>query len=396
MKICMILPDHFFPPDIRVENEAKALINAGHEVHLISPNKDTQPCEEIVDGVYVHRLPNVPPRCKKHEFLWNIPFPFNPIWIRKIISIVRKYNIEVFHVHDLPLVALCIVLGKIFKIPVIFDMHENWPEGMKLWGYNKYVLPAKILERFSIRFANRVIVVVDEQTERLIGIGVPENNISVIMNTVNLGMFNENEISKGLSNDLSSRYKDKFVISYIGGFSEDRGIDNLIKTMPYVIKKVKNAHLLLIGDGKIKQNLEELAEHLEMSDNISFVGWIDLKDVPTYVSVSDVCVIPHYANPHIDRTIPHKLFQYMAMGKPIVSTDARPLKRIIEAEQCGIVVPSGDVQAMAEAIVELNDDVVSNKYGENGKNAAYGKYNWDMTSEELCEIYSNINTRLNG
>ena len=166
--------------------------------------------------------------------------------------------------------------------------------------------------------------------------------------------------------------------------------------MPHVIEKVKNAHLLLIGDGKIKQDLEELAEQLEMSDNISFVGWVDLKDVPTYVSVSDVCVIPHYTNPHIDRTIPHKLFQYMAMGKPIVSTDARPLKRIIEAEQCGIVVPSGDVQAMAEAIVELNDDVVSNKYGENGKKAAYGKYNWEVTSEELYEIYSNIHTRLHG
>lgn len=386
----MVLPDHVFPPDIRVENEARTLIRAGHEVHLISPNTEMKPCEEVIDGIFVHRLPNVPASFKKHEFLWNVPFPFNPIWVKKIVSIVRENNIEVFHVHDLPLVALCIVIGKIFKIPVIFDMHENWPEAMKLWGYNMFYLPAKVLERFSIRFADRVIVVVNEQKERLLDLGVPDNKISVIMNTVVLEMFNENKISRELSDKLNSRYKNMFVISYIGGFSEDRGIDVLIKAFSHVIEIVKNAHLLLVGDGKIRHDLEKLAGDLGISESVSFAGWIDLEEVATYISVSDVCVIPHNANPHINRTIPHKLFQYMAMGKPIVSTDVRPLKRIIEAEQCGIIIPSGDAAAMAKGIIKLNDEKLASVYAKNGIRAALGKYNWNATSEELCGIYNKL------
>lgn len=386
----MILPDHVFPPDIRVENEARALISAGHEVHLISPNTEMNSCEEIIDDIYVHRLPNVASSFKKHEFLWNVPFPFNPIWIRKIVSIVRKHNIEVLHVHDLPLVALCIVLGKIFKIPVIFDMHENWPEAMKLWGYDMFYLPAKVLEHFSIRFADLIIVVVDEQKERLLDLGVPENKISVLMNTVVLEMFNDKSISQELYSELRSIYENNFVISYIGGFNNGRGIDILIQAMPHVIENIQNAHLLLVGDGRIREELENLTETLGISKNVSFVGWIDLDDVATYIAVSDVCVIPHYTNPHIDRTIPHKLFQYMAMGKPIVSTDARPLKRIIEAEQCGIVVPSGDAVAMAEAIIKLNDKILATTYAENGNHSALDKYNWNITSHELCEIYNNL------
>lgn len=390
MKICMILPDHVFPQDIRVENEAKSLIHAGHEIHLISPNKEMRPFEEVIDEIYVHRLPNVPSGFRKHEFLWNAPFPFNPIWIRKIVSIVRKYDIEVFHVHDLPLVALCIVLGKIFKIPVIFDMHENWPEAIKLWGYDMFYLPAKVLERFSIRFADLVIVVVDEQKERLLDLGVPENKISVIMNTVVLEIFNEKTISQELYSELLSIYENKFIISYIGGFNKGRGIDILINAIPHVIEIIKNAHLLLVGDGRIKEDLEKLTENLGISDNVSFVGWIELANVPTYIAVSDVCVIPNYTNPHIDTTIPHKLFQYMAMGKPIVSTDARPIKRIIESEQCGIIVPAGDADAMAEAIIELNDKILAKTYAKNGNRSVLDNYNWNITSHELCDIYNNL------
>lgn len=387
MKICMILPDHYYPPDIRVENEAMSLLKAGHEVHLISPNRIGGLDEEVVEGVHVHRLPKIPERYRKYEFLWNIPFPFNPIWIKKISEIISKHEIEIFHIHDLPLVYLAIRLGKRFGVPVIFDMHENWPVAMKFWGYGKFYLPAKLLERISVRYADHIIVVVDEQKERLIKMGVQENKITVIMNTVNLEMFNDEKIIPEVSSELSSKYADKFVISYIGGFGKHRGIESLIKSMPDVIKKVPHSRLLLIGDGKIRPALEKLTESLGVEEYVVFSGWVDLKNVPTYISASDVCVIPHLVNEHIETTIPHKLFQYMAMGKPVISTNARPLKRIIGSENCGIIVSSGSSKDIASAIVNLSDRELALKAGMNGKNAALSKYNWDVTSEILCNMY---------
>ena len=130
MRICMVLQGDF-PPDIRIEKEARTLIQAGHEVHLVCRNKKMQQAEVTHDGIKVHRLH--PYKNKSWNNILTVPLFFNPVWYFRIKEIVKQYQIEVLHIHDLPLVATGLFIAKQHKLPLIYDMHENYPAALETW-----------------------------------------------------------------------------------------------------------------------------------------------------------------------------------------------------------------------------------------------------------------------
>jgi glycosyltransferase involved in cell wall biosynthesis len=163
--------------------------------------------------------------------------------------------------------------------------------------------------------------------------------------------------------------------------------------MPTVLEEIPDARLLLVGkgSGEFDKEMRELCKDLNVENNVVFTDWVDFRLVPSYIALSDVCLVPHHASGHTNTTIPHKLFQYMAMRKPVIVTDCKPLKRIVEECDCGIVVPSGDRNEMAEAVIKLyNDRELAAKLGANGRNAVEGKYNWENEAKKLCELYERL------
>ncbi|HII03049.1 TPA: glycosyltransferase family 4 protein [Methanosarcinaceae archaeon] len=137
--------------------------------------------------------------------------------------------------------------------------------------------------------------------------------------------------------------------------------------------------------------MKDLCKQLNIENDVIFTGWVDFSLVPSYIKASDVCLVPHHSNGHTNTTIPYKLFQYMSMEKPIIVTDCPPLKRIVEETGSGLVIPSGDYNKMAEAVVSLYENPESSKMmGENGKKAVEEKYNWKSEAEKLCALYKKI------
>lgn len=394
----------YFPPDIRVEKEAKALISAGHEVYLLSLGREGMPEKENINGINVIRV--FPSRIflsRVWRFFWFSVFFNDPLWKRHLQEVIKQYEIDVVHVHDLPLVKTAISVAKKFGIPVIADLHENYPEAIKALKKRKMNLKSKIfntiipvwrwkrLEESVLQHVDRVITVVEEAKEHYVNdCGIPPQKVTVVMNAEDLEKFSRLNIDKKLFNYLANIYKDNFVISYIGGFGPHRGIDTAIKAMPKILEEIPNARLLLIGgkDTEYETYLKELCRSLKVEKNVKFTGWVDFSLVPLYIAISDVCLVPHYASGHTNTTIPHKLFQYMAMGKPVVVTDCKPLKRIVEECKCGIVVPSGDHEKMAEAIIKLyKDKDYARLLGENGRKAVEKKYNWENEAKKLIKLY---------
>lgn len=402
-KICMIL-DHVFPPDIRVEKEARALIEAGFEVHLLCRRKGSEVLSEQLSGIHIHRFEYNPPKNMGGHYLSYYFLFVDNRWLKNIKATINRIEPDFFHVHDLPLVKTCLKAAKAENIPVIFDLHENWPEALKVlkkprssskitWLRDRirnqlFFNPSrnKKLESLCIRDAEHLVVVVEEQKDRLTKEGVSENKITVVKNSEDMSFFKSILLDKTVQN----QYEGKFIISYVGGFSFARGLTTLVKAFSHVCQKMENAHLLLVGDGEDKVNLERLAKNLGISENVSFTGWVDFRLVPTYISISNVCVIPHESSGHTETTIPHKLFQYMGLAKPLVVTDVSPLKRIVEEIGSGLVVESGNATEMAEAILKLQDNSLSATMGQRGKEAVEKKYNWATDANELISLYQNI------
>lgn len=394
----------YFPPDIRVEKEARALISAGHRIFLLSLGKEGVPSTEDVNGINIIRIFTPESSLDRvWNFIWFSVFFDRPIWRKTLENIIKEYEIEVIHVHDLPMVKTGLSVAHKFNIPIIADLHENYPEGIRAWRKAKTTLKSKILtlplsvwrwkklERSVLQHVDRIISVVDESKEHYVDdCGIPPEKISVVMNAEDLEEFGDLEID----GSLVTKYENDFVISYIGGFGPHRGIDTAIKSMREILEDIPDAKLLLVGGKGSKsyeEELKKLCKRLKVEDNVEFTGWVDFRLVPSYIALSDVCLVPHHASGHTNTTIPHKLFQYMAMRKPVIVTNCKPLKRIVEECDCGIVVPSGDYNEMAQAIIGLyNNKEYVRKLGENGRRAVEEKYNWKNEANTLCELYDRL------
>ncbi len=394
----MIL-EKIFPPDIRVEKEARSLINAGHEIILLSLASNHFPDEEIWEGIKVVRkkLPNEFLKRAWNYFFFQCSF-IHPLWRTALEEAVKQYKIEVIHVHDLPLVKTALIVARKFNIPLIADLHENFPEAIKVypssWIGNLLkpliVKRWKKLEKYCVQKANKVVTVVDEAKQHYIfDCEIPPEKITVITNTEDLDYF----YSLPIYQEIIEQYSAYFTICYIGGFGQHRGIHTAISAMPKILKEIPNARLLLVGKGPNEAVLLELTKRMGISHAVDFTGWQPFEKVPSYTAASRVCIIPHIASGHTNSTIPHKLFQAMAMAKPVIVSSAKPLERIVHETRSGLVYPSGDAKALADAVIKIwQDDNLEITLGEAGKKAVKNKYNWKLEEKKLINLYNRLHT----
>ena len=118
------------------------------------------------------------------------------------------------------------------------------------------------------------------------------------------------------------------------------------------------------------------------------MDWVDHGELAFIVSKANVCIIPQPNNEFINTTIPHKLFEYMAIGKPVLVSDALPLKRIINETGAGLVFKSEDEIDFALRIEELLRE--ERDWGEKGLEAVKNIYNWKNDEKSLLNLYYNL------
>lgn len=388
MKIGMVL-EAPFPPDLRVENEMCSLADAGHEIVLFCMKHDkNQTDEQFNERIFLRRY-YIPKEIFKKFRITVLRWPFYAkLWFNFIL------NYELFdaiHVHDLPMARIGRELSERQNIPFILDLHENYPAAIRIWGHDRRSLGRYFYanrawseyEKESVNAADKIIVVVDEAKERLINQGIPEKKVVVISNTLNL---NKIESFRETAHRKSS---EDLMITYVGGFGNHRGLTVAIKAMPEILSQNQNVKLFLVGDGKDKRALQRYVNDQKLEKNVIFPGWLKLKDALQMIQKSDICIVPYLSTEHTETTIPHKLFQYMYLEKPVLVSSCRPLKRIVTETQSGIVFKAGDSRDFARAVRVLFNHQLRQKMGKNGRKAVLKKYNWNHEISKLLTIYSN-------
>ncbi len=385
----MLLIGGTYPPDIRVAKEANVLLDAGHEVFLLCSAKDGRPSAEMIDDVRVTRYSRAGLVASKLSAVVNYTTWRMPAAERDIRSFVSENHLEALHVHDLPAVASAVAVGRSLGIPVVADLHENYPAAVSFW--NRRGLP-KLLqtparyrryERQILPECTRVVTVVDEARDRIIALGVSPERVSVFTN-----------VDEDIPADVRwTPNPDTFTVAYAGGFGPHRGLETLARAFVTVRARVPYARLLLMGAGDGESALRELVTALRISDATVFTGWIGLSEMRRRLASSSVGVVPHERNEHTDSTVPHKLFQYMAMGLPLVVTDCAPLKRIVDETGSGRVAHAGDPASIAEAIIALADREAAEAASRAGVEAVARRYNLRVEGAHLTDLYAGLTPR---
>lgn len=393
MKIALVWKNDY-PWDVRVEKFCKTLISFGHEVHIIARNLKRGKTEENSGGIIIHRIE--PRNGNFLNTVTSIPAFFNPVWFATIHSVCKKNNIHLIIVRDLPLVVTGVIVGRRLAIPVVFDMAElysaMWADLNRIGGFRplnyilKNPLVGRYLERYSINSVDHTFVVIDEAKKALLELGADEKRVSIVSNTPDI-----NEMEKLKMAGEEKRWEGRTVLFYHGYINVGRGLEAVIRSMPQLIKKFKDLLLVLIGTGEGFEPFKDLCQELNVEKNIEFVGWLDFHQIPSMINEASICIIPHLATEHKNTTIPNKLFDYMACGKPVVVADAKPLKRIVEEERCGLVFESGSSESFIRIVTQmLQNPSLAQNMGENGYRAVKRRYNWEYDSRVLKHVIEDL------
>lgn len=397
MRICVVYHGGEFPPSERIEKTAKSLAAAGHQVFLLCNNYGEFPLhEEIVGGVHVIR---VRPTFRSRGWNRILKFPvfFNPLWILQLLAVIRRFHIDALQVVDVPLSLAAVYVGHACGLPVVLDMWENYPEFLrgrakadwKTLVFRNYLV-ARAAEICAVRRVDHIITVVEEQRERLIADGVPEDRISVVTNAFDEEMFLRTPVGDDTPLDAEPGcYK----LLYVGGLGVERGLEDIIRAAPLVLADIPELRIYIAGRGTEEHRLRKLAAHLGVAGHVHFLGWIPFADIHSYIAKSDLCLVPHVYNAFINTTIPNKLFQYMALGKPVLVSHAKPLARIVNESRCGFVFESGNPADAAAKILLAYRSLPDATIGERGRHSVQQRYTWERAAAVLVRVYERLPTR---
>lgn len=389
MRVCKIW-DAEYPWDIRAEKVCQALTAAGHEVHMVARNRDKRATLERLPECTVHRMTPIPGLGAKLNAAAMFPAFFNPRWVRLIDRTVRGTGAELILCRDLPLLPTALHVGRRRRVPVVFDMAENYPAMMRGIWYNgrarwsdwlvRNPRLVEVVERWAVPQADEVIVVVEESRDRLVASGVPEDRITVVSNTP--------PRARAQWNDGDERApRDGMEIVYLGLLEAPRGIATLIEAAGQCLAAGLDLHLTLIGEGRDRKSFEAQARRVDPAgETISFLGYLPNREALDRVRQADVGVIPHYADEAWNSTIPNKLFDYMAAGLPVVASDAVPVERVVRTTGCGLVFADRDAGDLARALRAAADPALRKQLGRAGQQAISTTYNWEQDSQRLLDV----------
>ena len=398
MNIFMLL--YLKYPDIRVEKEVNSLLKKGYSITIMAANDGNQAEITTEGNLTIYRPHEWSYSCLWtgfHYFWGSINF-VNKWVLKKCQEYISDKHFDVIHVHDLRLVKVGVLLAKQFNMKVIADLHENYPAAIKSYVMDNSI--KSIIRRYSVDRYSRwvayerqilqevdaVIAVVDEAKTRIVrDCKISPEKVYVVSNTESMTSFGKMSIDTAIANN----YKGKFIISYIGGVDFHRGLDTVVKAMPQILKKKTNAILLIVGgkDDHCERSLKALAKSCGVEDKVKFLGRIPFSQVPSYIAASDVGIISQFASEHANYTVPHKLFQYMVLGKPVIVSDCYPLKRIVSEYDCGLIFKSNDSVSLGECFAKPVD---SDRLGINALKAVREKYNWEEDEQRLFTLYSSL------
>ena len=393
MNIGMIL-DATFPPDPRVENEAISLIAAGHEVFPFCLKYDENQSDKMINGIQVKRFLSNKFEYKNSALAYTIPV-YSFLMKKKIVRFLTSTNIDVLHIHDIKIAEAVFWANKSFQLPVVLDLHDNLPEVMKLYPHlqkfpGKYIIPQKKWkqkESAFIKKADKVITVSPHFIQSLQERFPFENKYVLVPNTIRKSFFEDYTVD----NSIIEKYKNHFVILYLGDTHIRRGLQTAIASIPQLKDEIPNIKLVIVGKNTTDTILKSQVADLGMEDFVDFEGWQNVSLFQSYIISSAICISPLHRNLQHDVAYANKIFQYMSFGKPLLVSDANAQKELIEKVHSGLVHQEKNVDDFQHKLLELyHDENLRATLGKNGQDFVRNEFSWEQTSKNLVHLYETI------
>ncbi len=313
---------------------ARALVQAGHEVEMITAHNAKRYRKAVIDGITVHYLPVF----YDNRFgFWQRIFAFITFVFRAYRLAARIPGATVCYATSTPLTVGAIALAlKWWKhIPFYFEVRDLWPLAPVQMGAIRNRLLQKLLfalERKIYRKAEKVVALSPGMVP-YIADRVERSKIYVISNMADCNFFRPEQKNALLADQYG--VSSKFVISYCGAIGQVNRLDYLLNAAGYFqAKGVTGVHFLIAGKGKELDRLQKLVQKHKLM-NVTFLGYLTKYKVRELLSITDAIYVSFDRKPVLQTGSPNKFFDGLAAGKLCIVNTKGWIKDMIEAEGCG-------------------------------------------------------------
>jgi glycosyltransferase involved in cell wall biosynthesis len=354
--------------------EARSLQRGGYEVTVVAVHDR----DEIRDGIALRGLPRL--NRLQRPLAWVLA-------ARHVIALKPS----VIHFHDPELLLIAPFLRLRTSARTVYDVHESNADFVTI--KREIPIPLRWLISRSLRILEPRLASLNN------GLVFADDAIAVAFERIDrpkTTLFNypESSFIRQAVRTASRAEDGAPVVLHLGGHKEGRGVHLMIDAFSRVLLSRPSTKLFMVGPfspPSLEQEIREEIESRGISHQITITGGVPFDRVGEYLAQATVGWVALEPVPKYEKNIPTKLFEYMAYGLPVVSSDLRPIRPYVKDNENGYLVESTDPDAHAQALLRVLDQPDKGAaMGELGRRLVECCYNWDEMEKRLLAFYDNV------
>lgn len=276
-----------------------------------------------------------------------------------------------------------LLAAKLAKVPIkivtVATLVERW-EDTSFSRRSVY----KAVDRMIEKFADKFICVSEELRQALMrGHGMTSQQVVTVHNGINISSHQCNRDREEILSELNLP-KDKIIISLLGRLVWMKGIDFFLEAAHELCKSHQDVHFLIVGDGPLRNELEQQMQQLGLSEVCTFTGF--QKDIPAILKIIDILAIPSHSE-----GLPMVILEAMACKVPVVGTTIGGIPEMIEDGTTGFLIPPSNSAALAEKLSPLiKDETLRKDMGEAAKQRVEDFFSESKMIRETEQVYLDL------
>ncbi len=391
MKHILIICQHFYPEQFRINDMAFEWVKRGYKVTAVTglPNYPEgkvykgyglfKKRYENINGVDIYRIPLIPPGKTRLGLVFNyLSFPFfGFFW--NIFTKIKADEVYMFETSPMNQCKVGVAYAKKHNVPCYLYVQDLWPENVEMITGIHSPIVIKPIERMvrhiykgcthiwgtSPSFVDSIRKYVDEKEH---------DKVSFMP-----------QYAEDFYEPQPKVSHNGFNVIFTGNIGQAQGLEILPKAASIIrAEGVKDIRFTIVGDGRARESFKESITAAGVWDLFEFAGRVKPTEVPSYLAKGDVAFISFADDELFAKTIPAKLQSYMACAMPIVASAKGETARVISEADCGMCSEIGDAQSLAKNIIAMRNLSVDrlNEMGENALN-----YNKEHFSKKIIMDY---------
>jgi hypothetical protein len=285
--------------------------------------------------------------------------------------------------------------SRLRRRPFVLEIRDIWPESIVAVGAlkNRRMLQfLEWLERRMYRAADHIVAVGNGYRDRILDKVDVSGRISVIRNGVDPEKFSAAHVEA--LDEFRSRWglKGRLVCSYVGTIGMAHGLEVVLDAADRLRQRGRtDVRFLLVGDGAQREHLEAAARSRGLSDAVVFTGRLPREAMPTALAASDVCLVHLKGTELFGSVIPSKIFETMAMGRPIIMGVRGEAQDIVLAAEGGVAMEPDSADSLVAAILQLADDAgLRERMGQSAQRYVVEHFSREHLAGEFLDLLERV------